>query len=753
MAKTSLLDPAGPITGAETVPILQDGALKQANMAAYAAAVAAPAVAAVDAAKTATEVARDQAIVAAEAIQPQAASYVNEFGSGDRVTSLTTFGARIWSDIVPSSGALTNLFNGNVTANLTHAVNWGVGVELANKDLVGVQWKKGLQRRITRVRIKNSGAQSYGEGHVMGLRFDGVWENITAAPVAFGGAAERVIDISANIIAYYGYKLHCTDGLTAAGWMLEVEFEIARGVLDGLYQMPFTTDRGKVPTQKNSVAGDTVMAEPFDYFRTIPAGHTPLFEYLYDGKDSDNVVKDYGPFERHISLADVTAAYGGNFAWTKKGLLLSGAILPTVSITGYRTLVLVLQPEREDAGKIQLSTGATTGPMYIRGSDFNGTNTWHTGHGGEAVKIMLGDRSGSGGVNGTNATALSRGDAILVFIENPGALTSQICLGGSIAVATTNRATKMTAIYMAGYASVFTDAERTFYRTGLSRVLSRTRGIILDPRDAETYVLGSYGISQSNGGNASIPLSGLSADRLARGGYTPSTWILSAGRINEPYMIRPQQYRLGFNSVPNWAPALGYELGMAVAHEEALQTISRDLAICKVAPGSASVAGSGGNLDWNVATTLGTGLRGFGYARLWDMQAHFHNRGIGFRLVRINFQNGEQEAGSIGLGAGYPALYKPAMQALIADLRTNCRFTGLTFKIGQLPPWEVGSPLIEASVNSVRDDQTTLVLDNADCSLVPTGAGMLQVDKLHLTANDSYDRGRTGFYPGFPRAA
>ncbi len=753
MAKTSLLPNAGAITGAETVPILQGGALKQANMADYAAAVAAPTIAGVNAAKAATELARDQAIVAAEAIQPQAPSYVNEFGTGDRVTSLTTFGARIWSDIVPSSGALTNLFNGNLTANLTHAVNWGVGVDITNKDLVGVQWKKGLQRRVTRVRIKNSGAQSYGNGHVMGLRFDGVWENITAAPVAFGGAAERVIDISANIIAYYGYKLRGTDGLTAAGWMLEVEFEIARGVLDGLYQMPYTTDRGKVVAQKSSIVGDTVMAEPFDYFRTIPAGHTPLFEYLYDGKDSDNVVKDYGPSERHISLADVYAAYGGNFTWTKKGLLLTGAILPTVSITGYRTLVLVMQPEREDTGKIQLATSATTGQMYIRGSDFNGTNTWHTGHGGEAVKLMLGDRSGTGGVNGTNATALNRGDAILVFVENPGALTSQISLGGSITAVTTNRATKMTCIYMAGYASVFNDAERTFYRTGLSRVLARTRGIILDPRDADSYVLASYHISQSNGGNASIPLSGLSADRLAKGSYTPSTWILSAGRINEPYMVRPQQYRLGFNSVPNWAAALGYELGMAVAHEEAFQSVRRDLAVCKVAPGSASVAGSGGALDWNVATALGTGLRGFGYARLWDMQAWFHNRGIGFRLVRINFQNGEQEAGVTGVGAGYPALYRPAMNALMADLRTNCRFTGLTFKIGQLPPWEAGSPLVEAAVNSIRDDQTAIVLENADSSLVPTGPGLLQVDKLHLTADASNDRGRTGFYPGFPLAA
>lgn len=742
MAKTSLLPEAGPYTGEETVPMVQGGVLKKGPLGGI-----------VDALTEQATTARDQAIAAAEAIQPQAPSYANEFGTGDRVVGLTTLGARIWSDVVPAGGALSNLFNGNLTASTAHAVNWGVGVDITDKDLIGVQWKKGLQRRVTRIRIRNSGAQSYGMGHVMGLRFDGVWENITAAPVSFGGAADRIIDITANIIAYYGYKLRGTEGATAAGWMLEIDFEIARGVLDGLYQMPSTTDRGKTVTQKGNIPGDTVMAEPIDYFRTVPAGHTPLFEYLFDGKDSDNVVKDYGPSERHISLGDVYAAYGGAFTWTKKGLLLTGAILPTVSITGYRTLVLVLQPEREDTGKLQLATSATTGQMFIRGSDFNGTNAMHTGHGGEAVKVMLGDRSGTGGVSGTNATALNRGDAILVFIENPGALTSQICLGGPVTVVTTNRATKMTAIYMAGYASVFTDAERTFVRDGLRRALGRSRGVILDPRDADSYVLASYHISQSNGGNASIPLSGLSADRLSKASYTPSTWILSAGRINEPYMVRPQQYRLGFNSVPNWAAALGYEAGMAVAHEEAFQSVRRDLAICKVAPGSASVAGTGTNLDWNVATTLGVGLRGFGYARLWDMQAWFHNRGIGFRLVRINFQNGEQEAGVTGVGAGYPALYKPAMNALMADLRTNCRFTGLTFKIGQLPPWEAGSPLVEAAVNSIRQDQTDLAVENLDASLVATGAGLLQVDKLHLTADASYDRGRTGFYPGFPLAA
>lgn len=692
---------------------------------------------------------------AADALTAAASVYVTSsahpLASGNRTATAIANGGSFTTTLTTGGGTIANLINGSVTNDNTNAIVL-TGIALTGHELFRWIFPLGRSLICDSVTIKNSGTQSYGAGTFYALKNDGTWVAVSTS-ANIGGATSVTIALTAiDKGGYLGLRCVFDSGTAGSGRMLEIEFKFANAAQDALYKLPATTGRGKMVQHQSAIPGDYVLAEPRGFFRTVPAGHSPLCEYLFDGKGTDTVVTDYSGNGKHIDLAAAVTAYGGGYQWVKEGLRLDAGLCPTPSITSWRTIVAVWEVDYEATG-YQLATSSTSGQAFVNGSTFNGNCTIHTGHGGESVAPLYADVSGAAG---SSAFKLDRGGAVMVFIDRITGQTSQICLGGPITATTTNRTVQMKCSYLAAYSTGFNDAERTYMRDGLRPALE-PRGIYFDWRDCRTYHIGALHVGQSNVGNASIPVTSVSAPtdalsttNLASAAYTPSTWILSAGRQNESWMSQPQEYRAGFNSVPGRANGLGFEAGMAIAHEEAYQTRKRRLAICKIAPGSASVYQSANNNSWNVANTVGVGLMGYALKRFWSMEQYFLKRGEGVRLVAINTQDGEQECGATGTSDGAPAVYQTRKQEIWDKFKEQLKFSGLKMQIGQLAPYQVGSPLTQASIDTVRAAQVALVAANStEMTLVSTASGLLQGDFLHFTADNEVTRGRT-FYAGMP---
>lgn len=699
-------------------------------------------VAAAEAARVGAEDALAGAVAVAASVY--VTSSVHPLASGNRTATAIANGGSFTTTLTTGGGTIANLINGSVTNDNTNAIVL-TGIALTGHELFRWIFPLGRSLICDSVTIKNSGTQSYGAGTFYALKNDGTWVAVSTS-ANIGGATSVTIALTAiDKGGYLGLRCVFDSGTAGSGRMLEIEFKFANAAQDALYKLPATTGRGKMVQHQSAIPGDYVLAEPRGFFRTVPAGHSPLCEYLFDGKGTDTVVTDYSGNGKHIDLAAAVTAYGGSYQWVKEGLRLDAGLAPTPSITGWRTIVAVWEVDYEATG-YQLATSSTSGQAFVNGSTFNGNCTIHTGHGGESVAPLYADVSGAAG---SSAFKLDRGGAVMVFIDRVTGQTSQICLGGPVTATTTNRTVQMKCSYLAAYSTGFNDAERTYMRDGLRPALE-PRGIYFDWRDCRTYHIGALHVGQSNVGNASIAATALGSTNLSSAAYTPSTWILSAGRQNENWMSQPQEYRVGFNSIPGRGDGVGFEAGMAFAHEEAYQTRKRRLAICKIAPGSASVYQAANNNSWNVSNTVGVGLMGYALKRFWSMEQYFLKRGEGVRLVAINTQDGEQECGATGTSDGAPAVYQTRKQEIWDKFKEQLKFSGLKMQIGQLAPYQVGSPLTQASIDTVRAAQVALVAANStEMTLVSTASGLLQGDFLHFTADNEVTRGRT-FYAGMP---
>lgn len=686
------------------------------------------------------------------ALAAAATSYSHLYSATDRTALLSANGASM-TGVAPVSGTVSNLFDGGVADNTTDSVNYN-GVALTAVYLWQIILPKGVWLICDEWRQKQSGTQSYGNGELEALKPDGTW--VTASSNAANGGA-TIVTRSATAVddaGYGGFRLKCTSGTGGAGWLREVELKLRNGSLNGTVPLPISTERGKVLTQQTTVGGDALFAEPIDYNAAAVSGAGLMCEYFFN-EGAGETIYDRSGNGRHIAFDSAhRATYGGtvgtNYVWTKRGLLLRKAIVQTASLTSTRTVVACYIPLREDGSNVQFNVSNNTAinsnnVRMASGGATQSTQTVHVGHGGEGVVPLYRDTSG------TNGYAVSRGGPLLVFSESSAGITGMLGMGGQANVTVdTVRSTEMVCVYFAVYSGTLTGSQRTAVRDALRRSLA-VRGIRIDHRDCEVVHAGAFNIGQSNTGNLSISPAGLSAANVTALSFTPNTMILCAGRRDEATpMATPSQYMVGFNSFPGFrALGMGYEAGMALAHEKANATARRKLAICKVGAGSSNVSDATA-LSWNVAVNPGTGMLGFALKSWRDMEQYFLNRGEGVKLFAVNTQNGEQEANNTGVAASWPASYQANMQGIWDKLKEQLLFTGIKMQVGELFPFDTGqSNYTLAGVDAVRSAQAAFVAANSsDCTLITSAAGLKQSDKLHITADNSVIRGETQFYPG-----
>ena len=531
----------------------------------------------------------------------------------------------------------------------------------------------------------------------------------------------------------------------------------------GLTRLPRNAARGTVPMQGDA-PNQFVPAEPIDFNAAAQTGSGLLAEYYFNEGAGETVYDRSGNGRNIVFDAAYRATFGGvfgtNYVWTPRGLLLRKAMVQTGSLPSSATVVAFYVPTREDGSTVQFNVSANTAinsnnVRMAAGGATQSTQTVHVGHGGEGVVPLYRDS------NGNNGYALSRGGPLLVFTQSGSAITGNLGMGGQANVtADTVRSTSMTCIYFAVYSGSLTSDQRTAVRRALRRSMA-VRGIRIDWRDCETVLEGAFNIGQSNVGNESISVvpvvgppaqAGLSAANLTALSFTPHTYILSAGRrADAAPMARPGQYLVGFNSFPGFrSPGMGFEAGMALAHEKANPTARRDLSIVKIAPGSSNVSDATA-LSWNVTLSgPGTNLTGWALKCFRDNEQDWLNQGIGFRLRAVNTQNGEQEANNTGVGLGWPAAYQANMQDIWNKLKEQLLFDGIKMQVGELFPFETGQTNYTlAGVDAVRAAQAALVAANpTDMTLITSAAGLKRADKVHITADNAVIRGETGFYPG-----
>lgn len=704
---------------------------------------------------SASNAATAEAAAVAAAASLYVTSYSHKFSAGDRTTIGVANGGSFTTQLTVSTGTINNLIDGGTTNNDTDGVNFGVGQAVTGLNIF--QWilPEGEWVLCDEFVIKNSGTQSYGTGILYGLNAAGNWVAVSADAANGGATTVTRAATATDKSGYNGFRLVGTSGSTAAGRMLEVEFKLADGSIKGLSTNPTNTTKDLVLTQNSSgVSGDYVWKKPVDYNGALITSAGPLGEYFFN-EGTGEIVYDQSGNGNHINFGTThRATYGGvlgtNYVWNKQGLLLRKAMVQTPSLTNTKTVVALYIPMREDGSTVQWNVSSNTaiGSNHVHmGSDGHtqSTQTVHIGNGGEGVRPLWRDS------NGNNGFILTAGGPTLVFSESSSAITGMLGIGGQANVAAdTLKSTKMVCVYFAVYSGSLTDTDRTNIRDALRKAMA-VRDVYLDWRDCPTFNAGAFNIGQSNVGNESISVNDLSGTNTTNLSYTPNTIILSAGRRSDAApMSLPTTYRNGFNSFPGFrSVGMGFEAGMALAHEKANATIRRKLVIIKVAPGSSNVASSSnGALDWQ--GTAGGSLTGWALKQWAKAEQYFLERGEGLRLYAVNTQNGEQEANTTGVANGWPALYQAGMQWVWNKIKEQLLFNGMKIQVGELFPYETGqSNYTQVDIDAVRAAQAAFVAANSsEASLITSAAGLKQTDKVHITADNSVVRGEVQFYPG-----
>jgi hypothetical protein len=692
------------------------------------------------------------ASVFAAAASVYVSSYAHEFSQGDRTVSLLANGGYIRTDLNIASGTLNNLIDGATANSDADGVNFGAGQDVTNKAIWEIGFPVPRALLCDEWQALFSASANWGTSKLQLRKIDGTWVDASADAATGGATTATRTATSADKTGYLGVRQWGTGGTTAAGRFIEIKLKLANGIMNGEARVPPTLLRGQVPTA-SPVSGELVPANPIDYNEAAVAG-AGLLRELFFNEGSGEIVYDRSGNKNHLTFdAAHRATYGGalgvNYMWTRRGLRLKKAMIQGASL-GIKTAVRLYRTLREDGSNVQwnISSNTAIGSNHCHHGNVGhtqNTQTVWTGHGGESFVPLWRDGSGNA------SFAISRGGWTLVVSESASIITGNAAFGGQAnVVSDALRATEIEWAYSADYSgSVAANLDRI--RTGLRRACA-PRGITFDWRDCDEYLAGLIDGGQSNVGNLSIPYSGLSAPYKAALAYTPNTYIITCARtVDAAPMAMPQQYRAGFNSFPGFqADGVGFEAGLALAHEKAYATHRRQLSICKSAPGGANVANAGGGvLDWQGAPSisrLGQTLKTFR-----DMEQHWLNQGKGLRLFAVNFQNGEQEANDTGVANGWPALYQAGMQVVWDKIKEQHPFAGMKLNVGELFPWQLGQTnYTQAGVDAVKAAQASLVLANADASLVASAPNLKQPppdNYVHLIPDKAVDRGQFDFYP------
>lgn len=644
------------IIAATAAQLAREGAEAAASTAANDAAAAFEAaiaddVAAIELATSEAEAAATAALTAAASVY--VTSYAHALSQGDRVAPLTSNGASITTGLtIAGGGNITNLFNGNTTNDNTGGVVL-TGLALTAVVIHQEIFAKGVWLLCDEFQILNSGTQSYGTGVLQALKPDGTWATVSADAANGGATTVTRAATAVDKGGYGGLRLLGTGGTAGSGRMLEMKYKLCPGTLNGTVPIPLTTDQDKVLTQGSTVAGDAVWARPVGHLETRVAGKGLLRSFPFDQNDDEGTMYDRSGSGATIDVAAMVTAWGGKISRVREGRLLEKALFQTASLTNMRTAVMVVIPDREDASTtLMVSTAANGGLINVgfgTGGKFANGATLHAGHGG--IEVQPVHHTGGG-----YARKLGRGGPMMIFYEASAATTQKFGVGGAIdTVDPTGRVVRMKIAYLDIYTGQLDATDRTFIRRGLRRAMA-LRGIYFDYRDCPTQIVCRKLNGQSNANGDAFLTELAAGDQLRT--WTPFCDIMTgiADSNGTPLWSyqQPSQFRLGFNHRLVLTDRMGPEVGLAFAHEEAINTRTKRLSINKFAVSSTSL-----EQHWKSTASPASGLFWLGMAHWWGDEQYYLERGVGPKLIGQDWNQWQNDA----LNSGYAASYEASIAA------------------------------------------------------------------------------------------
>jgi len=396
-----------------------------------------------------------------------------------------------------------------------------------------------------------------------------------------------------------------------------------------------------------------------------------------------------------------------NDTWTACGISTASGLIQTPSITGARTVVMLLKIPQDNTSGFVFSGGNGSGNGVIPGG-VSTTYNYHTASVRGVVPLY--QRASTGSAN----YRLNSGGWYMLFIDFNAAYTTPLGFGGRHST-TTSRVTTFEIAYSAVFSGVLSDSDRSqMYLLG--RSLLKSRGAYLDWRDCPTNAdfVTIWGQSNAEGRAKLADLSGSDTART-----TPNCFINLRGNRTVAALVKGTNQQTAAPSTD-----FGPELGIAWSHEDAAN--GRKLYISTHAIGSTYLADTGGT-DWSLSELETSNLFNAALRTMWAAEAQMLNSGIGPRFRGIFWMQGENDATS----AVYGAAYQTNLSALITKFREQVGDSTVKFLIGRIRNVDTGYDVV--GVAAVRLAESTLGATSPN-AWFDTDDLPLAVDNVHYNA-------------------
>jgi hypothetical protein len=396
-----------------------------------------------------------------------------------------------------------------------------------------------------------------------------------------------------------------------------------------------------------------------------------------------------------------------NDTWTAQGIATAAGLIQTPSLTGARTVVMLIKVPQDQVNGFILSGGNGSGNGVIP----NGVTTTYGYHTASVRGVVsLYQRAATGQAN----YRLNSGGWYLLFTDFNAAYTTPLGFGGRHST-TTSRCATFEIAYAAAFSGVLSDADRSqMYLLG--RSLLKDRAAYMDWRDCPTSAdfVAIWGQSNAEGRAKLADLSGADAART-----TPNTYINVRGNRTNALLVKGTNQQTAAPSTD-----FGPEMGLAWSHEDVAN--GRKLYISTHAVGSTFLANTGG-IDWSLEEGETSNLCNAALRTMWAAEAQMLNLGIGPRLRGIFWMQGENDA----TNATYGAAYQANLTTLIAKAREQTGDPDTKFLIARIRNLD---PAFNASaVAAVRAAQVALG-SIAPSAWIDTDDLPLAGDSVHYNA-------------------
>lgn len=438
---------------------------------------------------------------------------------------------------------------------------------------------------------------------------------------------------------------------------------------------------------------------------TSPSSGALISEWWFDEGSGTTVADQAG--SNTINLATPTTP---NATWSATGIDLAAGLVQTPSITGARTVALLVNIAKDDISGFAISGGSQSGTGLVA-NGATSAYTYHVGYGRGMVPLH-------GRVSGASLLGtyrIHRGNWYLVFCDFNAAYTTILGLGGRHSTTTSRCATAKIA-WTGVYSGVLTDAERTQVYT-MARALCKSRGVYLDYRDCpvQANTVAIWGQSNAEGRALISNLSGADQART-----TPANCFISRRDTSVT-----AQLVMGTNqTTTNIATQFGPEMPIAWAAE----TAGKRLYISKCGIGSSYLYNTAG-ADWGVDELPTSGhFHPTAMRQLWQMEADMLNAGVGPVFKGLCWMQGEQDA----TDATYGAAYQANLEALTAKFREQVGDATAKVVLARIrdqdPTFDAGA------VANVRAAVQTIATAQTNTEWFDTDSMALQGDNVHYDA-------------------